>query len=139
MAKQVNKVIFGGQTIMDVSDATADASNILKGKTAYVADGTKVTGTLNMIANAQFYNNKNIYFKLVGAPSVGASGLLYNGNQGVLLLLKLDDNPNVVVVSGNHQFTITKTEGTFILSDTNGTLWGTSVIVASADDIVKLQ
>lgn len=45
----VNKVIYGNQTIIDLTDATITGSNeadkILSGYTAYGADGSKVTGT----------------------------------------------------------------------------------------------
>lgn len=45
----VNKVIYGNQTLIDLTDATITGANeadkILKGYTAYGADGTKVTGT----------------------------------------------------------------------------------------------
>lgn len=41
----VNKVIFGGNTIMDVTDTTATASDVMTGKTFYTADGVKTEGT----------------------------------------------------------------------------------------------
>lgn len=40
-----NKVIFGNQTIMDISDATVTAAKLLAGETAYNRDGEKITGT----------------------------------------------------------------------------------------------
>lgn len=52
MAKKVNKVMLGSQTIMDVTDATASAGDIVEGKSAYVADGTKASGTLGSKAAA---------------------------------------------------------------------------------------
>ena len=50
MANQyVNKVVYGNETIVDMTDASirgaADASKIANGETAYGADGSKVTGT----------------------------------------------------------------------------------------------
>lgn len=45
MPKAVNKVIYGNQTIVDMTDATASSSDILLGKTAYGASGEKITGT----------------------------------------------------------------------------------------------
>lgn len=41
----VNKVVYGGQTLIDISDTTATADKILEGYTAYGADGQKLTGT----------------------------------------------------------------------------------------------
>lgn len=46
MAK--NKVVYGGQTLIDLTDATlgqSDGNQILNGQTAYGKDGEKITGT----------------------------------------------------------------------------------------------
>lgn len=46
MAK--NKIIYGGQTLIDLTDATlgqSDGDQILSGQTAYGKDGEKITGT----------------------------------------------------------------------------------------------
>lgn len=43
-----NKIIYGGQTLIDLTDATlgqSDGSQILAGETAYGKDGEKITGT----------------------------------------------------------------------------------------------
>lgn len=43
-----NKVIYGGQTLIDLTDATlgqGDGNQILQGQTAYGKDGEKITGT----------------------------------------------------------------------------------------------
>ena len=41
----VNKVEYGGETIVDITDATAEASDLLLGATAYGASGEKIVGT----------------------------------------------------------------------------------------------
>lgn len=42
----VNKVVLGTTTIVDISDSTVTAEKLIKGQTAYGADGEKIIGTL---------------------------------------------------------------------------------------------
>jgi len=42
--KAVNKVIYDGTTLIDISDTTATAQTILTGYSAYGADGKKISG-----------------------------------------------------------------------------------------------
>lgn len=42
----VNKVIYGGETLIDLSGDTVTADKLLAGYTAHGADGTAITGTL---------------------------------------------------------------------------------------------
>ena len=48
-----SKVIYGGQTIIDLTADTVTADLILKGATAHGADGEKITGTCEFDANTQ--------------------------------------------------------------------------------------
>lgn len=41
----VNKVVYSGDTLMDITDTTATESSVVKGKTFYKANGVKATGT----------------------------------------------------------------------------------------------
>lgn len=46
MANQYkNKVIYNGNTLIDISDSTVTADKLLQGYTAYAADGSKIIGT----------------------------------------------------------------------------------------------
>lgn len=42
----VNKIIFGGETIIDLTETTVTAENLKKGIIAFDATGSKITGTL---------------------------------------------------------------------------------------------
>ena len=42
----INKVQYGGNTLIDITDTTATESDVLAGQTFYKADGTKGVGTL---------------------------------------------------------------------------------------------
>lgn len=41
-----NKVVYGNETIMDITDSTVDENSLLKGRTAYAANGEKITGVV---------------------------------------------------------------------------------------------
>lgn len=41
----VNKVVYSGDTLMDISDTTATEISVVKGKTFYKSNGVKATGT----------------------------------------------------------------------------------------------
>ena len=41
----INKVIFGSNTLIDLTSDTVAASRMFKGDTAHAADGTSITGT----------------------------------------------------------------------------------------------
>ena len=43
--KYVNKVVYDGSTLMDITDATITADKVLDGYVSYAADGSQVTGT----------------------------------------------------------------------------------------------
>ena len=45
-AQRVNKVIYGSQILMDITDTSATASDVISGRYFYLANGTKAVGTL---------------------------------------------------------------------------------------------
>lgn len=49
----VSKVIYGGQTLIDLTADTVEASKLLKGVKAHGADGEPITGTCEFDANTQ--------------------------------------------------------------------------------------
>lgn len=42
----VNKVEFGNQTIMDITDTSANANDVIEGEVFYSATGARTVGTL---------------------------------------------------------------------------------------------
>lgn len=89
----INKVVFGNQTIVDMTDATMEASDILENKTGYDRTGEKIVGTCTydadtsdatataseILATKTAYVNGN---KLTGtmANNGGASGVIDDVN-----------------------------------------------------------
>lgn len=46
--ENVNKVTLGDETLMDITDTTAEASDVLSGEVFYAANGLRSTGTLTL-------------------------------------------------------------------------------------------
>lgn len=46
--ENVNKVIYGNQTVMDITDTTAEESDVASGEVFYKANGARSVGTLNV-------------------------------------------------------------------------------------------
>lgn len=49
----ISKVIYGGQTLIDLTNDTVKEDKVLKGYTTHGADGEKITGTCEYDANTQ--------------------------------------------------------------------------------------
>ena len=63
----VNKVIRAdGQTVMDITDTTAVASDVAAGKVFYLATGERVVGTLDVLNT--FYPVGSIYTSTSDSP-----------------------------------------------------------------------
>lgn len=45
----INKVVYGGNTLLDLTQDTVDATRLLAGYTAHGKDGEPITGTLTFI------------------------------------------------------------------------------------------
>ena len=50
---KISKVVYGGETLMDLTGDTIKADKLLKGYTAHGADGEPLTGTCEFDANTQ--------------------------------------------------------------------------------------
>jgi len=51
----INKIVYNRQTLIDLTNDTVKAENLLKGCTAHQADGTLITGTLFEGYPAMYY------------------------------------------------------------------------------------
>ena len=50
----VNKVIYGNETLIDITDTTATAADVLAGTSFYLCDGTKAQGNLQLMTLQEF-------------------------------------------------------------------------------------
>lgn len=92
-----NKVVYGGNTLIDLTDATATADKILSGFTAYGATGEKLVGTatgLDLDVDTTLQNNSWETISLVSQLGIGDTywdvgdrkSVVLNGTVGTLAL-----------------------------------------------------
>lgn len=62
--ENVNKVIYGNQTVMDITDTTAEESDVASGEVFYKANGARSVGTLtlNKIGSISENDDLNNYY-----------------------------------------------------------------------------
>ena len=66
----INKIIYGSNTLIDLTDTTAEASDVLAGKYFYGKDGVKTLGTGTGGIDG---DNLEYGLSLVGSAIVGSS------------------------------------------------------------------
>lgn len=121
MAK--NKVIYGGQVLIDLTDATlgqSDGNQILSGQTAYGKDGEKITGTCTYNADTSGAT-ASASEVLAGQTFYGASGQEQTGTM-----------PNRGAVSG----TIDTVNGTYTIQ--NGYHDGSGTVGIDSTEAAKI-
>lgn len=100
----INKVQFGGNTLIDITDTTATASEVLAGKIFYNADGTRGVGTMVDPTPTVLYNNASGTASSITGMSEDTSHFSYleiyygweGGDYGILSTkLDLSKNYNV--------------------------------------------
>ena len=108
----VNKVAFFGNTIMDISDTTADESSVVAGKKFYKANGARATGTADYqpkittqtVSLSGTWHGSGPYYQtiLTGQPS----GLQVNLNPTIDQLATLADAGVTSMVTANENGTV---------------------------------
>lgn len=87
MAENINKVVYGGRVLIDLTNDTIEASKLLKGYKAHDKSGAIVAGTCDFDANTQDAN--------------AAAGELLSGRSAYVRGVKVDGTmPNNEGVSG---------------------------------------
>lgn len=133
----VNKVIFGNEVKMDISDSTVDAEHLLSGKTAYDKSGEKITGTCTYdsdttdatAAAGEILNGRTAYVnknKITGEmPNRGAVDLSISTKSQVITIqngyhdgsgtVKINASEAAKIIGNNIRsgVTILGTEGTY--------------------------
>ena len=123
MAK--NKVVYGGQTLIDLTDATLgvnDGAQILTGQTAYGRDGEKITGTCTYNADTSDATATASEI-LSGQTAYGASGKITGSmtNNGAVIGTIDEKSETYTIPAGYHDgsgiVSIDATEQAKIIAD----------------------
>lgn len=108
----INKVVYSGSTVMDITDTTATESSVVKGKTFYKANGARATGTADYqqkittqtVSLSSRWSGSGPYYQtiLTGQPA----GLQVNLNPTIDQLAALADAGVTSMVAANENGTV---------------------------------
>lgn len=148
--KKVNKVVYGGTVLIDLTGDTVTADKVLTGYTAHDKSGKTITGTCNYdvnsedatVAVAEMLNGKTAYArgsKITGTmPNNGAvTKTISTKTQEVSIVQGYHDGSGKVSISSTEQAKIIPTnirDGVTILGIT-GTMSGTEGARAQAKTV----
>lgn len=148
--KKVNKVVYGGTVLIDLTGDTVTADKVLTGYTAHDKSGATITGTCDYdvnsedatVAVAEMLNGKTAYArgsKITGTmPNNGAvTKTISTKNQEVSIAQGYHDGSGKVSISSTEQAKIIPTnirDGVTILGVT-GTMSGTEGARAQAKTV----
>lgn len=148
--KKVNKVVYGGTVLIDLTGDTVTADKVLTGYTAHDKSGATITGTCNYdvnsedatVAVAEMLNGKTAYArgsKITGTmPNNGAvTETISTKTQEVTIAQGYHDGSGKVSISSTEQAKIIPTnirDGVTILGVT-GTMSGTEGAKAQAKTV----
>lgn len=90
----INKVVYGNNTLIDITDTTAVASDVASGKVFYLKDGTQATGTASgssgweLLGSSEFtVNSTSTSASSVGTINCGSSA----SNKSKIIYVKVRD------------------------------------------------
>lgn len=149
--KKVNKVVYGGEVLIDLTGDTVTADKVLKGYTAHDKSGETITGTCNYdvdsedatVAVAEMLIGKTAYArgsKITGTmPNNGAvKESISTKAQEVTIAQGYHDGSGKIAISSTEQAKIIETNirnGVTILGVT-GTMSGTEGAKAQAKTVI---
>lgn len=99
----ISKVVYGGQTLMDLTGDTITAEKVLAGYTGHGADGEPITGTCDYDMNTQDANAADS--EILAGKKAGVKGAMKTGtmkNNGAVALKITTKAQKVNVAQGYH-------------------------------------
>lgn len=108
----INKVIYSGSTVMDITDTTATESTVVKGKTFYKANGVRATGTADYqpkittqtVSLSSSWSGSGPYYQTILTGQ--SAGLQVNLNPTIDQLAALADAGVTSMVAANENGTV---------------------------------
>ena len=108
----INKVVYSGSTVMDITDTTATESTVVKGKTFYKANGARATGTADYqpkittqtVSLSGSWSGSDPYYQTILTGQ--SAGLQVNLNPTIQQLTALEEAGVTSMVAANENGTV---------------------------------